>query len=242
MIISNQSFNLDKLNVCSLLHSICLGLVSLLIYPPSLYAADYGPSWDISLSSLPDYLAVAERYDLPTDSFKKNPSGGGGRGGSSSGSSSDSKNETYEFFPNIAVGYETPFYGQSHLSLKMRSEIALSGLSARFPEGIGLLSERVEADFYLVRGSLGPKIDICDSDKNVCAELSYLKSYLYGELRTTMGSWDLKDTVKDNYFELKAALKYKFFDPSANGRPFLGLGLQKIDRLEGYFVTVGVEF
>ena len=186
---------------------------------------------------------MAERYDLPTDSFKKNPTGGGGGGGgSSSGPSSDNKNETYEFFPNIAVGYETLLHKQSHLSLNMRAEIALSGLSARFPEGIGILSESVAADFYLVRGSVGPEIEICDSDKNICAELSYLKSYLYGELRTTMGSWNLKDTVKDNYFELKAALKYKFFSPSANGRPFLGLGLQKIDRLQGYFITAGVEF
>jgi hypothetical protein len=220
-----------------------LGLIALLICSQSLSASDNDSSWDVSLSSLPDYLAVAERYDLPTDSFKKNPSGsGGGSGGSSSGPSSDSKNDAYEFFPNIAVGYETLLHKQSHLSLNMRAEIALSGLSARFPEGIGILSESVAADFYLVRGSVGPEIEICDSDKNICAELSYLKSYLYGELRTTMGSWNLKDTVKDNYFELKAALKYKFFSPSANGRPFLGLGLQKIDRLQGYFITAGVEF
>jgi len=120
-----------------------LGLIALLICSQSLSARDNGSSWDVSLSSLPDYLAVAERYDLPTDSFKRNPTGGGvggGSGGSSSGPSSDNKNETYEFFPNIAVGYETLLHKQSHLSLNMRAEIALSGLSARFPEGIGILS------------------------------------------------------------------------------------------------------
>lgn len=195
---------------------------------------------DVSLSTLPDYLVVAERYDLPTDAFEDSVSASSGSSASGdtnpAGGGSNTKNSILRFYPGLIIGIEKPLKELRLLSVSFRGELGYSRFSASFPEGYGVFSEALKSDFQILRLSIGPKLSVCTDDKTYCVEGTFLYSTLKGQLTTNMGSWRLKDDISDQYFQSSAAVVYQW------SPLFISAGVQSVNSLRGLFVSVGTGF
>ena len=195
---------------------------------------------DISLSTLPDYLIVAERYDLPTDAFEDSasPTSGSSASGdtASAGGGSNAKNSILRTYPGFIIGIEKPRNKYSLLSVSFRGELGYSRFSASFPDGYGVFSEAVKSDFQMLRLSIGPKLSVCTDDKTYCLEGTFLYSTLKGQLKTNMGSWRLKDNISDQYFQSSAAVVYRW------SPLFISAGVQNVNSLRGLFASLGTDF
>ena len=195
---------------------------------------------DVSLSTLPDYLVVAERYDLPTDAFENSASASSGSSTTdntnSAGDGSSAKNSILRVYPGLVIGIEKPLKEYSLLSVSFRGELGYSRFSASFPEGYGVFSEAVKSDFQMLRLSIGPKLSVCSDDKTYCLEGTFLYSTLKGQLTTNMGSWRLKDNISDQYFQSSAAVVYRW------SPLFISAGVQSVNSLRGLFVSLGTSF
>jgi hypothetical protein len=197
---------------------------------------------DISLSTLPDYLVVAERYDLPTDAFEDSASASSGSSASSNGNAnaagggSNAKNSILRVYPGLIIGIEKHLKEFHSLGVSVRGELGYSRFSANFPEGYGVFSEAIKSDFQMLRVSIGPKLSVCTADKTYCLDGTFLYSTLKGQLTTNMGSWRLKDNISDQYFQSTAAVVYRW------SPLFISAGVQSVSSLRGLFVSLGTGF
>ena len=222
-----------------------LSLTTLLVilglaFQPLGYLSANELEMDISVSTLPDYLVVAERYDLPTDAFEDSVSGSNSSSSSSntgsSSANSNTRNSVVRVYPGLIIGLEKPLKEFSLLSVSFRGELGYSRFSASFPEGYGVFSEAVKSDFQMLRLSIGPKLSVCSDDKTYCLEGTFLYSTLKGQLTTNMGSWRLKDNISDQYFQSSAAVVYRW------SPLFISAGVQSVNSLRGLFVSLGTSF
>jgi len=222
-----------------------LSLTTLLVilglaFQPLGYSSANELEMDISVSTLPDYLVVAERYDLPTDAFEDGVSGSNSSSSSSntgsSSANSNTRNSVARVYPGLIIGVEKPLKELHSLSFSFRGELGYSRFSASFPEGYGVFSEAVKSDFQMLRVSIGPKLSVCTDEQTYCLDGTFLYSTLKGQLTTNMGSWRLKDNISDQYFQSSAAVVYRW--PPL----FISAGVQSVNSLRGLFVSLGTSF
>jgi hypothetical protein len=226
-----------------LIHSRPVNLLAAIMFyalQPLGYLSANELEMDISVSTLPDYLVVAERYDLPTDAFEDSVSGSNSSSSSSntgsSSANSNTRNSVVRVYPGLIIGLEKPLKEFSLLSVSVRGELGYSRFSASFPEGYGVFSEAVKSDFQMLRLSIGPKLSVCSDDKTYCLDGTFLYSTLKGQLTTNMGSWRLKDNISDQYFQSAAAVVYRW------SPLFISAGVQSVNSLRGLFVSLGTSF
>ena len=226
-----------------LIHSRLLNLFAAIAFcylQPLGYLSANELKMDISSSTLPDYLIVAERYDLPTDAFENSASASSGSSTSdntnSAGDGSSAKNSILRIYPGLVIGIEKPLKEYSLLSVSFRGELGYSRFSARFPNGYGVFSEAIKSDFQMLRLSVGPKLSVCTDDKTYCLEGTFLYSTLKGQLTTNMGSWKLKDNISDQYYQSSAAVVYRW------SPLFISAGVQSVNSLRGLFLSFGTDF
>ena len=226
-----------------LIHSRPINLLAAIMFyalQPLGYLSANELEMDISVSTLPDYLVVAERYDLPTDAFEDSVSGSNSSSSSSntgsSSANSNTRNSVVRVYPGLIIGVEKPLKELHSLSFSFRGELGYSRFSASFPEGYGVFSEAVKSDFQMLRLSIGPKLSVCSDDKTYCLEGTFLYSTLKGQLTTNMGSWRLKDNISDQYFQSSAAVVYRW------SPLFISAGVQSVNSLRGIFVSLGTSF